>query len=291
MQIYHSLLKALDKQVPIKDDKGSQVKEIINCNIVLQNPQDRYLCFQHRKYDESYAAAQLAWYADAEPQSIDGIYFYDPTQWGRIKLWNETLDVNSNYGLYIYKEGQLDNAVLRLKANPTSRQAIILMNRPDVSLSATSDHICTTSIQFLIRHNQLVMITSMRSQEVWIGTYDINFFQLLQEMACLYLQERYETLKVGPHFHNVGSFHVVEEHWDAVKQIVKDPKISKIEHIPISSRLEATKISKNLGSTEKALRALFLETGPLSDETIKQYFVAGMGAYNKMINDIAKRLK
>lgn len=231
---------------------GERVKEIVNCHLALNPcPWNMFVDFTHRQLDYGYIAAQLAWYLRARPYELDGIDAYS-SSWSRIL----EPDINSNYGVYVFSSGQWAQAVIdRLKQDLSSRQAIILFNRPSINMSSTADHICTTSMQFLIREHRLLAIVTMRSNDLWNGLcYDIPFFLMLQEMTFILLNEAYPWLMRGPYYHNVGSLHAYERDWPGIAKIVNDPT-RDVRDVPIFETVaDVKKILNDLGPTEEALR-------------------------------------
>lgn len=88
-----------------------------------------------------------------------------------------------------------------LKSDDHSRQAVVNIwrDRP----RASADTPCTLSWQFLIRDELLHMITTMRSNDVWLGTpYDLFSFTMIQQWLAAQL-----GVKAGSYAHRVGSFH------------------------------------------------------------------------------------
>jgi hypothetical protein len=201
-------------QRPAIIDRRGRVQEIVNLNITFKDiPSPIFLSSRIQpEEDISYVAAQLCWYAKGR-QALDGIDAYRPKMWNRITSIRpvsvDLLDLNSNYGQYVFHEKQLEIIINRLHKDPMTRQAVVLFNRPSVQTSDTQDHICTTSLQFLIRDGKLHCIATMRSNELWDGfRYDVAFFTFLMDYvrAELYAKGRI-GVELGDYIHNVGSFH------------------------------------------------------------------------------------
>jgi thymidylate synthase len=203
---------------PIINDRRGQLKEIIDLGVTFKDIPGP-IFFSSRiqpQEDICYVAAQLCWYAKGR-QRLDGVETYRPKMWKRMTDSLATrqtdvdprLDLNSNYGEYVFKEGQLDLAITRLHKDPMTRQAVILLNRPSVLISDTQDHVCTTSLQFLIRDGKLHCIATMRSNELWDGfRYDVAFFTFLMDYVRAELSAKGRTgIVLGDYIHNVGSFH------------------------------------------------------------------------------------
>ena len=289
MQRHLVLLRALNRAPTIKVN-GRLTKELVNCAQALKNPDDRYLRFRRRKLDWTYIAAQLAWYLRAKSFELDGIEHY-ASMWSRINV-GAVADIHSNYGIYVFNELQLEGCALELQHNPQSRQAILIFNRPTVHWSTTRDKICTTSIQFLIRNEELTMIVTMRSNDLWDGfSYDVPFFQFIHETLWLRLTANGQPkLKLGWHFHNVGSFHVYEEHFDDLREMVKNPAVEPIQLPPISGYREAAHILRTFGMTERAITSAFLTEKNLADaySVVNAFKVPEYNHFNSMVDLIIK---
>jgi thymidylate synthase len=177
--------------------------EVVNLNLTIRDPLDRFAIFSNDWPGfENYLAAQWLWYAMGQQDTW--IKRFHPSAWERVP--HGSSDINSNYGRYVWKEGQFKHCLKLLKEDSSSRRAVIMLNRREVAQSSTKDHICTTSLQFIMRNGALHMITTMRSNELNFGfRTDVFFFTLLQEIMATELD-----CQVGEYYHNVGSFHVAE---------------------------------------------------------------------------------
>lgn len=73
---------------------------------------------------------------------------------------------------------QLPRVLQLLRADPDTRQAVIVIYRPPVG--PTRDVPCTLALQFLLRRGELHTHATMRSSDAWLGLpYDVyNFTQL-----------------------------------------------------------------------------------------------------------------
>ena len=176
--------------------------EHINVGVEIHKPWQRVATVRSDSISfVPYMAVQWAWYAWGSQNTELKKYY--PQAWERAQKG----DVNSNYGQYVWEERQFHHCFKLLRKDPESRRAVIMFNRREVAMSATNDHICTTSLQFLVRDGQLHLITTMRSNELHFGfRTDVVFFTLLQEIMASLL-----NVAIGTYYHNVGSLHVKEE--------------------------------------------------------------------------------
>jgi len=222
---FSSCIDQLCKAPVVEDHQGVRWLELLNFHFSVEVPGAVFFTQTSRPEDDiDYVGAQLAWYAKAD-QRLHGIDKYRPDMWKRItdnvaakhrdgSIPEDTrVDINSNYGQYVFEEGQLELAIKRLAKDPMSRQAVVLFNRPRVNLSDTKDHICTTSLQFLVRDGALHAIATMRSNELWNGfRYDVAFFTFLMDYVRAELWGKGRSgIKMGYYHHNVGSFHVRDD--------------------------------------------------------------------------------
>lgn len=101
---------------------------------------------------------------------------------------------------------QLMRVISSLKSKPDSRQAVVqLFDRRD-TLVYHSDVPCTCTMQFVIRERRLHLLTSMRSNDAWLGLpHDVFAFTMIQELVARSL-----GVELGEYRHAVGSLHLYE---------------------------------------------------------------------------------
>jgi len=195
-----------------------------------------------RKLSATYAGAEVLWYLGLT-SNIEMIEAYAPSY---RRLWADKIDgslsgmemfgavggrLRSNPGYVSLLESnardklpssQLDAAALLLQHAPTTRQCVIsLWDSQDLGLAilGTKKNVpCYVAFQFLLRDGRLSMVTTMRSNDVWLGApYDIfAFCCILRLLAdCIGAQ-------VGSYTHNVGSLHVYNKHRKRCKRALSD---------------------------------------------------------------------
>jgi thymidylate synthase len=119
------------------------------------------------------------------------------------------------YGPRIFGQrgnNQLENVIALLREHPVSRRAVIqLFNAEDLGVPRHPDIPCTCTLQFLMRDNKLHLITTMRSNDAYMGLpHDIFCFTMLQEALARTL-----GVELGSYQQFVGNLHLYER--DAVK--------------------------------------------------------------------------
>lgn len=98
---------------------------------------------------------------------------------------------------------QMETLVRRL-LDSDSRQAVVTVWDPFQDMQDRRDLPCTVAMQFMLRDDQLHMITTMRSNDVWLGfPYDV--FQFTQLQCTL---ANVMSVYPGTYVHNVGSMHI-----------------------------------------------------------------------------------
>lgn len=156
-----------------------------------------------RKLSKRYASAELVWYLSGTP-SGDMIKHYAP---GYARFLDDDGCAHGAYGYRWAKDEQLRRVIELLERDPGSRRAVITCFDQWTDLAHESPDIpCTISIQFFIRDNTLHAVTTMRSNDLWLGfPYDCWCFTMLQHMIAHAL-----GVGVGTYTHQAGSSHVYE---------------------------------------------------------------------------------
>jgi len=295
-------------QISINSRTESTIKEIISYTISSDNPLDRILRNPARKNNLVAQIAETVWVISGSrdltylspflPRAIN--YSDDQISWragyGRISY----LEVNPPKDFLVtrsegedfllfpkvysrkFKVNQVKNVIDILTQDPSSRQAYIVIPIAGDNLvtNETLDTPCTLSVQFLIRNNKLHCITNMRSNDVIFGLTGINYFEwtFLQELVASIL-----CVEVGTYFHNAGSLHIYERHFDVMDKILFEEespnKFDINKHIPVNETSW-----KNLDSNLSAYIELFNRilnplTGRLKESLSEFALTRSMNSY------------
>jgi len=166
--------------------------------------------------NEEYVKKEIEWY---ESQSLNVYDMPNPP-----KIWqgiaNDEGFINSNYGWCIYSPynySQYDKVVEELKANPKSRRAIMIYNRPSMHLEATkngmNDFICTNAVHYYISGESLDVVVQMRSNDAVFGfKNDYKWQRYVQRKLAEEL-----GLMIGTMYWQVANLHVYPRHYYLVK--------------------------------------------------------------------------
>jgi hypothetical protein len=208
VQLCHHVLEHGTEVAP----RGQRTREILNATVCLTDPTDALPVGVGRKPNVAIGAGEAI-------QLIGG--FSDPEMMVSIAgSFERFLDggiLEGNYGVRI--KHLLPPAVERLNEDPDSRQAVVQVGRMDDYFGTPSrDLPCTKDLHFFVRDGKLVLVTSMRSNDVWLGVaYDFFQFTQLQLSVAKAL-----GLEAGPYYHHADSLHIYERDWDKVHELHLD---------------------------------------------------------------------
>jgi thymidylate synthase len=194
----------------VTDKTGVITVEILNASFIADQPAI------FGTVNEEYVARELEWYKSMS-LNVNDIPGGPPAIWKMVATPDGF--INSNYGWCIYsKENgfQYDNVVKQLKANPDSRRATMIYNRPsmhvDYNKDGMSDFMCTNSVQYLIRDGKVNALVYMRSNDAVFGyKNDFAWQEYVLKCVCDDL-----NLPMGSIYWNVASLHVYSRHFHLI---------------------------------------------------------------------------
>jgi len=197
-KVYRQLVK---RGIPIVPTKGP-AREIYGVLLKLSSPRVRLSRTESRGILFS-CLGELLWIL-AGSNALDFIEHYIPEY---RKSSDDELTIFGAYGPRMFgrrPNDQLARVISSLRSKPDSRQAVVqLFDRSD-TLKAHKDIPCTCTLQFAIRDKRLHMLTSMRSNDAWLGLpHDVFAFTMIQELVARSL-----GIELGEYRHAVGSLHL-----------------------------------------------------------------------------------
>lgn len=143
---------------------------------------------------------------------------------------------------------QLDAAIQRLRADPTTRRAIIMLADPSDVGTNSRDQPCAMALHFLIRRGRLECFTSMRSQSaLMVLPYDAALFMMLHTWVAAMLH-----LPVGPHTWSATSFHVYEDEIPLTTKVIE----SRVSPVSLPDLVDPEGEVEDLLVVEQRLRSL-----------------------------------
>ena len=169
--------------------------------------------------NNEYIDAELKWYK-SESTNINDIWDKPepPAAWQYSA--NKEGEINSNYGKLIYSDkyyNQFGNVYRELRDNPDGRRASMIYNRPSIwheyNEDGKNDFICTNSVTYYIRNDELQAVVQMRSNDVVYGYKNDYAWQRFVQ------KELAEMLGIETGFitWQVQNLHVYERHFHLVK--------------------------------------------------------------------------
>jgi len=222
-------------------------KELRGVLLELTSPRSRISRTETRGKPFS-CLGELCWYL-AQSNELEFIRYY-------IKQYEDSADgdvVKGGYGPRLFRwrqVEQLDNVIETLRTKLDSRQAVIqLFDASDLAESHKSIP-CTCTLQFMLRGGQLHMVTSMRSNDAYIGLpHDIFCFTMLLEIIARTL-----SVDVGIYKHAVGSLHLYDRNIDGAKQFLGEGVQSTTSPMPRMPEGDPWPAIRVLIEAEKVIR-------------------------------------
>jgi thymidylate synthase len=200
--------------------RGDKIRETRNVQFELDMNDNICTSFKARKFNLDYAKKEFIWYLGGD-RFDDSIEKY-ASLWPKLK--QDDGSYFSNYGHYLFAEGQVKWALNQIVNDIDTRRASCVLLCLEHLFDDNKDMVCTYGLNFAIRENRLDMSVSMRSNDLVFGTTnDVFCFSMLYEIAYGYLKFiKYPDLERGTYCHKVDSLHIYERHWTMVRQILTD---------------------------------------------------------------------
>jgi len=245
IQLY--ILEKFFSEGEIITTRNLKTKEICNVNFCLLDPRNRKTNIPDRKWNYPLALGEFSWHIKGSNE-VDFISYY-ANQWKEFsddgKFIRESCYGHKIFSKDIQNESQWTKLIKLLKQDNFSRRAVINLYDSNNGLDYLAKDIsCVCTVQFLIRNNKLDAIVNMRSNDIiWGLPYDIFLFTMLQELLALEL-----GFELGRYFHNVGSMHIYERHFDMAKKMINS---ENFDSIPMSVMQHSTSLDIFLNFEKK----------------------------------------
>ena len=184
--------------------------EVIGAHLCLTNPRRRFVDVPPvRVINPAFAVAEALWILSGS----DSPWIFDYND--RLRAYADDGVLRGAYGPRLRRwDGRVDqlDAVRRqLHEDPESRRGVIQLYDPSRDHRGYRDVPCTLGYRFFIRDGRLIMHTSMRSQDLWLGfPYDIFTTTLTQELMAGWL-----GVELGEYHHHVDSLHLYADNAQA----------------------------------------------------------------------------
>lgn len=220
------LPKILGSKVHISPSRGP-ARELTGVLLELSHPRARLSRTETRGRPFS-CLGELLWYLSRD-NSLAFIRYY-------IKKYEKESEdgetVYGGYGSRLFNQrghDQIKNIIFILKNSPESRRAVIqLFNAEDIA-DRHKEIPCTCTLQFFVRKNKLILMTTMRSNDIFMGLpHDIFCFTMLQEIIARSL-----GLDIGIYKHFVGSLHLYDTDQDEAQQYLSESIQATVQMPPM----------------------------------------------------------
>lgn len=207
--------------------KIDEIRSIFKSKIALNDIEDNGTveilgaCFEASEetifgtVNQEYIQIELDWY---NSQSLN-VFDMEKTPSVWVDVANSEGFINSNYGFLIYNElngSQYDKVLKELSMNRDSRRAIMIYTRPEIhddyNIDGMNDFICTNTVQYFIKNNELHTIVNMRSNDVIFGYKNDYAWQK-------HVQSKLATdlgISSGKMIWQVGSLHIYPRHFSLI---------------------------------------------------------------------------
>ena len=186
-----------------KEVNFGETKTIFNTGFYINNPNDRLIRQEWRKWNKDYAEYEWKWYLAGNPNGKKIAV--------RAPIWKSHMDqfgnIRSNYGWQWKRQNQIDHVISLLKVDPYTRQAAISIYDAKEHEDYKHDTPCTYAIQFTIVNGRLDMCVTMRSNDLWYGFCNDQYqFSKLQEMISKKLK-----IDTGVYYHFAHNMHLYND--------------------------------------------------------------------------------
>lgn len=197
------------------DRTGVKTIEIIGATFLA----DEDYIVREPNYD--YIVRELEWY-ESTSRNVNDIPGVVPAIWQSIAT-KEGM-INSNYGWCVWSDEnfkQYENVLKELRANPDSRRATMIYNRPsmhqDYNRDGMNDFMCTFANSFFIRDGKLISHFIMRSTDAVFGfNNDVAWAMYVQKKLARDLE-----VLPGDLIWTSANIHVYERHFSALEKMIE----------------------------------------------------------------------
>lgn len=200
--MYQVFDKLITEGEELNPTSGRSFMELIGTSIRLKNPRARLSRSETRGKSIS-TIGEFLWHMSGKGEKAFISYYIS-----EYSSFDENLI--GAYGPRLFnmynKYNQVDSVIKLLRKNTATKNAVLQIFDPE-DLANNSRGTCTLSLQFIIRNEKLTLITTMRSNDAYLGLpHDIYSFTMLQELIASEL-----GYDVGEYIHNVGSLHLYKD--------------------------------------------------------------------------------
>lgn len=200
-------VRLVHRQGNLEHPRGMATKELTNVTVCIQNPVLNMIDHPAKQMPHIFSIAEMVWILSGSNR-VDFIEWFNS---GYLHFSDDGLTLSGAYGPKVVE--QIPYVLDTLRRDRDSRQAVLTIwrERP----AASKDIPCTIALQFMIRGGNLLMTTTMRSNDLfWGSPSDWYLFTTIQRMLAAQL-----GIGVGHYTHQVGSLHFYERHFEEALEV------------------------------------------------------------------------
>lgn len=200
--------------------------EKLNYQFIMKNPRDRILWNGVRNVNYEFAMKFFIWMINGctDYEYVGGV---NPN--AKNYLSDEQADPDAPkfttaYGPRI--QAQMEKVIEELTCNANTRRAVIMILDPEdqriLNTDTKEEYPCATSIQFMIRGNELHCIGNFRSCNFFTTIcYDVFNVTMLHEFVFQSLKPCFKDLRLGYYHHTSSSAHVFFKDEDHISETIQ----------------------------------------------------------------------
>ena len=243
-----ALYPALLASTNLVSTTRGETRELVGVLLEIKHPRARLSRTETRGKPFS-CLGELLWYLSKDNR-LDFIKYY-------LRRYAEDSEdgvrVHGGYGPRLFAQrghNQIRNIIELLHSKPDTRRAVVQMFNAEDLAAPHIEIPCTTTLQFLVRDGRLHMLTTIRSNDAYMGLpHDVFCFTMLQEIIARSLGR-----EVGIYKHFAGSMHLYESNADSVRDYIGEAVQARIEMPPMPQEDPWPSIEKLL-EAERQIRS------------------------------------
>ena len=193
-----------------EDFAGTKAK--FNVSFTVDNPEEKVIKTEERKFKEDYAEYEWKWYQEGNRDATEIA--------ARAKIWNNmmipgTKNVNSNYGYFWKYNNQLNKVINELRLRKESRRAVVAHYLVHELDQYKYDTPCNLVLNFFIKDNALHLTVFARSIDLVYGFCNDQYtFARLMEQVSDKL-----GYPIGTMHWFITNLHIYPRHYDLLNKI------------------------------------------------------------------------
>lgn len=211
MKVFNDVTYAFEKlfsTIMTSGEDYAGTKAVFNESFTVKNPSDKVVTTPVRKFKEEYAKFEWDWYLSGDRNATEIA--------DRAKIWKQMMvpgtdgEVNSNYGYFWNKNDQLPRIIEDLKANPSTRRAILVHYDINELDRYKYDTPCNVVLNFYVKDGKLHLSVFARSIDLVYGfCNDYYTFASLMELVS-----EKTGYKIGYMHWFITNLHVYPRHFE-----------------------------------------------------------------------------